>query len=105
MPAHGRKQSGSDIAPVMEGEIVPASLEELDKPAGLEGEDELDDAVEMAEDDEEDEDEDEDDEDEDEDEDEEDADADADADDEDEEDEDDDEEGDEDKAGDDTAER
>jgi ribonuclease E len=91
MPAQGRKRTGSDVAPIVEGEIVPASLEELDEPAGREGEDELDDdAVEMAEDDE-DEDEDEDEEeDEDEDEDaadEDDAEADEDEDDEDDEDE------------------
>ena len=74
MPGQGRKPAGGDIAPVIEGEIVPATLEELDEPAGREGDDELDDddAVEMNEDDEdeeedEDEDADEDEEDEDED--------------------------------------
>jgi hypothetical protein len=82
MPGQGRKRTEGDATPVIEGELVPASLEELDEPTGREGEDELDpDTVEMAEDeDEEDEDEDEDAE----------ADADADADaDEDEDDEDD----------------
>jgi hypothetical protein len=64
MPAHGRKRS-EEVAPVVEGEIVPASVEELDAPsdADVDG-----DAVEMAEDeDDEDEDEDEDADDEDED--------------------------------------
>src|SRR3954469_22581628 len=73
MPGQGRKRAGDDVAPVIEGEIVPASLEDLDEPAGREGDDELDDdAVEMSEadeEDEEDEDEEEDEEDEDEDED------------------------------------
>jgi len=68
MPGQGRKRAGDDVAPVIEGEIVPATLEDLDEPAGREGDDELDgDAVEMSEADEEDE-EDEEDEDEDEDE-------------------------------------
>ena len=62
MPGTGPKRAGDDIAPVIEGEIVPARLEELDEPAGREGDDELDDdAVEMSEadeDEEEDEDED-----------------------------------------------
>src|SRR6187551_46815 len=67
MPGQGRKRAGDDVAPVIEGEIVPATLEDLDEPAGREGDDELDDdAVEMSEADEEDE-EDEDEEDEDED--------------------------------------
>ena len=48
------------MPPVIEGEVVPTSLEELDQPGGLEGDEVDDDAVEMAEDDE---DEDEDDED------------------------------------------
>ena len=62
MPGQGRKRSEGDLTPVIEGDIVPTSLKEL------EGEDELDDAVEMAEDDEDDEDdEDEDDEDDDDD--------------------------------------
>jgi hypothetical protein len=74
MPGQGRKRAGDDVAPVIEGEIVPATLEELDDPTGREGDDELDDddAVELAEadeDDEDEDDEDEDDEDEDEDED------------------------------------
>ena len=76
MPAKGRKQTGGEVAPVLEGELMPARLEELDEPKGREGEDEIDeDAVEKNEDadeqasaDEEDEDE-EDDEDDDEDED------------------------------------
>ena len=62
MPGPGRKRAEDEIAPVIEGEIVPATLEELDEPAGREGDDELDDdAVEMSEADE-DEDEDEEDE-------------------------------------------
>ena len=70
MPGQGRKRAGDDVAPVIEGEIVPATLEELDDPTGREGDDELDDddAVELAEADEDDEDEDEDEDDEDEDE-------------------------------------
>jgi hypothetical protein len=84
MPGQGRKRA-EEIAPVVEGELVPARLEELDEPTGREGEDELsDDAVEMNEaadeededeDDEDDEDEDEDDEDDDEDDEEDDEDA------------------------------
>jgi hypothetical protein len=76
MPGQGRKRSpDGEVAPVLEGEVVPATLEELDEPAGREGNDELDgDAVEMNED----EDEDDDDEDEDEDEDEDDEDEDED---------------------------
>ena len=78
MPGEGRKRVESDVAPVIEGEIVPATLEELDELAAREAEDELEDgdAVEMNEADDEDEDEEddeEDDEDEDEDEDEEEA--------------------------------
>ena len=51
MPGEGRKRAGDDVAPVMEGEIAPARLEELDEPAGREGHDELeaDEAVEMSE--------------------------------------------------------
>ena len=51
MPGTGRKRAGDDVAPVIEGEIVPATLEELDEPTGREGDDELDDdaAVEMSE--------------------------------------------------------
>ena len=53
MPGQGRKRSpDGEIAPVLEGEVVPSTLEELDEPAGREGDDELDDAVEMNEDDE-----------------------------------------------------
>jgi hypothetical protein len=61
MPGQGHKRAGGDVAPVIEGEIVPATLEELDEPAGREGDDELedDDAVEMNEDEEDEEDEDE----------------------------------------------
>jgi hypothetical protein len=86
MPGQGRKRAGGDVAPVIEGEIVPATLEDLDEPAGREGDDELDDdAVELSEADDEDEDEDDEDEDEDEDDaDEADEDADEDEDDEDE---------------------
>ena len=59
MPGQGRKRAEDDVAPVIEGEIVPATLEELDEPAGREGDDELDDddAVEMNEDEEDEEDE------------------------------------------------
>ena len=51
MPAEGRKRVESDVAPVIEGEIVPGTLEDLDEPAGREADDELkdDDAVEMNE--------------------------------------------------------
>jgi hypothetical protein len=92
MPGQGRKRTGSDITPVIEGEVVPAALEELDEPTGRDGEDELDiAAVEMAEDDEADEADEDEEEDEDEDEDdegaEEDEDEDEDEDDEDEDDE------------------
>ena len=63
MPGPGRKRAGDDVAPVIEGEIVPATLEELDEPSGREGDDELDgDAVEMSEADEDEDDDDEDDE-------------------------------------------
>jgi hypothetical protein len=81
MPGPGRKRAGDELAPVIEGEIVPATLEELDEPAGREGDDELDDddAVEMNEADEEEEDEDEQEADEDEEADEDDEDEDADA--------------------------
>jgi hypothetical protein len=100
MPGQGRKRVGEDVTPVVEGEVMPSRIAELDEPAGRDGTDELeDDAVVMNEDDdEEDEDEDAEDEDEDEDEDEEgdeddeDADEDEDEDDEDLEDEDEDEE-------------
>ena len=76
MPGQGRKRAGDDVSPVIEGEIVPATLEELDEPAGREGDEELedDDAVEMNEAEEEEDEDDEDEEDEDEDEDEEEAD-------------------------------
>jgi len=76
MPGQGRKRSDGEVAPVIEGEIVPATLEELDEPTGREGDDEVDDdAVEMNEDEDDDEDDDEEDEeDEDEEEDEEDVD-------------------------------
>jgi hypothetical protein len=52
MPGQGRKRSpDGDVTPVLEGEVVPATLEELDEPAGREVGDELDeDAVEMNED-------------------------------------------------------
>jgi hypothetical protein len=66
MPGQGHKRAGGDVAPAIEGELVPATLEELDEPAGREGDDELedDDAVEMNEDEEDEEAEDEEDEDE-----------------------------------------
>ena len=94
MPAQGRKQTkDGEVTPVLEGEVMPSSLVELDEPAGREGEDELeDDAIEMNEDADEDEEDDEEEDEEDEDEDEDEEDADADADDEDEDDEDEDEE-------------
>src|SRR6187397_2751690 len=95
MPGQGRKRAGDDVAPVIEGEIVPATLEDLDEPAGREGDDELDgDAVEMSEADEEDEEDEEDEDEEDEEDEDEDQDADEaeDADEADEDDEDEDEE-------------
>jgi hypothetical protein len=91
MPGQGRKRSDAGVAPVVEGELVPSRLEELDEPAGREGLDELeDDAVEMNEDedaaaDEDEEDEEDEDEEADEDEDEDDEDDDEDEDDEDDE--------------------
>jgi hypothetical protein len=113
MAGQGSKRVKSGMTPVIEGEIMPAKLEELDEPTGRDGEDELDDdAVEMNEDEDEDEDADEEDEDDDEDdedddEDDEDADADededaddADADDEDEDEDDEDEDEDEEASGD-----
>jgi hypothetical protein len=51
MPGQGRKRADGDVAPLIGGEIVPATLEELDEPAGREGDDELEDgdAAEMNE--------------------------------------------------------
>ena len=64
MPGQGRKRSPDEVTPVLEGEVVPATDDELDEPAGREIGDELDDdAVEMNEDDEDDEDEEDEDED------------------------------------------